>query len=180
MKYIVFDTEFTSWEGSHERNWSGHKEFKEMVQIGAIKVENKKIIDTLDIYIKPVINPILSDYFINLTGITNDKIEKEGVLFEEAFDKFYQFSEGCKLYSYGNDYFEIEENIKLYNIKRDFIDSFKKNFYDFKDKIKNIDVNKYTSGTIYKAYNIKFDKKLKLHNGFDDAYSLYLVSKIIF
>jgi len=180
MKYIVFDTEFTSWKGAQERNWSGENEYKEMVQIGAIKVENKKIIDIIDLYIKPVINPILSDYFINLTGITNEKIQKEGILFEEALDKFYEFSKGYNLYSYGNDYLELEENIKLYNIQKDYLDNFSNNFYDFKDKIKNIDVNKYTSGTIYKAYNIEFNKDLRLHNGLDDAYSLYLVSKIIF
>ena len=65
MKYIVFDTEFTSWEGSMENNWSREGEHRELVQIGALKISDGKIIDKLDILVKPQINPILSDYFEN-------------------------------------------------------------------------------------------------------------------
>jgi DNA polymerase III epsilon subunit-like protein len=183
MKYIVFDTEFTAWEGSQERNWNGENEFMELVQIGAIKVDNKKIVDILDIYIKPTINPILSDYFINLTGITNQKINKEGISFKDALNKFYKFSQGYNLYSYGNDYHVIEENIKINNLNKIiYIEKFKKQFFDFRDKLKdyNIDPNKYSSGTIYKAFNIKKKKELQLHNALDDTYSLYLVSIIVF
>ena len=37
-KFIIFDTEYTAWEGSQERNWSGDNEYMELVQIGALKV----------------------------------------------------------------------------------------------------------------------------------------------
>ena len=67
MNYIVFDLEFTSWEGSMQRNWSGENEYKEIVQIAAIKVTDGKISDKLNILVKPNINPNLSDYFQKLT-----------------------------------------------------------------------------------------------------------------
>ena len=37
-KFIIFDTEYTAWEGSQERNWSDDDEYMELVQIGALKV----------------------------------------------------------------------------------------------------------------------------------------------
>lgn len=39
--FIIFDTEYTSWEGSQERNWNGENEFRELVQISAIRVKKK-------------------------------------------------------------------------------------------------------------------------------------------
>jgi hypothetical protein len=71
-EFILWDTEYTSWKGSQERNWKKTKksditEYKELVMIGAIKVKKigntLKIIDNKKIYIKPTYNPILSDYF---------------------------------------------------------------------------------------------------------------------
>ena len=176
-KYIVFDTEYTSWEGSLENNWSRENEFTELVQISAIKVTNFNI-NKFNIYIKPIINPILSDYFINLTGITNNMLIN-AVDFKTAINKFKEFCEDYPLYSYGNDLDIIEENYKLNNL---IIDSnWTKNFLDFTDKLTpyNIDKTLYTSGTIYKAFNININNH-NIHNAEHDTYSLYLVSKIIF
>jgi len=94
MKYIVFDTEFTSWEGSQENNWSKKGEHRELVQIGAYKIHNGEIIETLNLFIKPRINPLLSKYFIDLTGITNKKINKDGLNF--FFRYFYIFKNYLK------------------------------------------------------------------------------------
>ena len=38
-KAMVFDLEFTSWPGSNERNWSLPNEDREIIQIGAVKIE---------------------------------------------------------------------------------------------------------------------------------------------
>ncbi len=184
MRYIVFDTEFTSWEGSQENNWSKNGEYMELVQIGALKIEDGQIIDKFDVYIKPKINPILSDYFINLTGITNQKIEKEGIEFIEALERFYKFTQNLRLYSYGNDYGIIKENLKLnkISVNSKFYDlKWKAQFLDFCDLLKgsNIDPTKYSSGTIYQAFNFKLDNH-QVHNAFHDTYSLFLASTKIF
>ena len=34
---VLLDTEYTTWEGAQDRNWSGLNEHREIVQIGAIK-----------------------------------------------------------------------------------------------------------------------------------------------
>ena len=69
-KVVIFDTEYTTWEGAMERNWSGPGEYKEIVEIGAVLVEtdNFSEVDTFSAYVKPVKNPKLSELFINLTG----------------------------------------------------------------------------------------------------------------
>ena len=179
MKYIVFDTEFTSWEGSMENNWSREGEHRELVQIGALKISDGEIIDKLDILVKPQINPILSDYFQKLTLITNKDISEKGIHIYDALEKFYQFSKNFEIYSYGNDYSIILENLILNKApirSKFFSENWKNKFYDFKTLLYDyeIDPSKYTSGTIYKAFNIKMDSKHKVHNALRDAYSLYL------
>ena len=77
MKYILFDTEFTAWKNSQKENWSNPNEYREIIQISAFKINNNRIIDTLNIYVKPKINKKLSNYIIKLTGITNNKLKKK-------------------------------------------------------------------------------------------------------
>ena len=36
---VVFDLEWTAWEGSRDRNWSGPKEEREIIEIGAVKID---------------------------------------------------------------------------------------------------------------------------------------------
>ena len=95
--FIIYDTEFTAWEGSQEREWSGENEFRELVQISAIRVKKKgntiAITKKLNLYVLPHINPRLSKYFTNLTGINQETLYKEGKPFKLAMKLFYMF---CK------------------------------------------------------------------------------------
>lgn len=101
MSIVVFDTEYTSWKGCLE---NGRQEWQkeEIVQLAALKL-NERTLDVeaeFNVYVKPRINPVLSDYFVNLTGITNQKIAEEGVSFAEAYSAFKCFSDGCVCYSH--------------------------------------------------------------------------------
>ena len=60
-----------------EHNWSRPNEYREIVQIGAILVEVKQFteIDHINLFVKPNKNPILSEYFTNLTGISQKDID---------------------------------------------------------------------------------------------------------
>ena len=73
---IVFDLEFTAWAGSLESRWLRPGEFKEVVQIGAIKVdaESWDEIAPFDALVRPRINPTITAYLETLTGITNAAI----------------------------------------------------------------------------------------------------------
>jgi DNA polymerase III epsilon subunit-like protein len=191
-KYILFDTEYTAWKNSLKTNWSKEGQYKEIIQISALKINNNKIIDNLNLYVKPLKNPKLSSYIIRLTGITNNKLKKDGISFEKAIHLFYDFAKGYKLYSYGNDYSIIYENLKIHSIDKKkytkyFTQSFKNKFYDYIDLIKKyemktktkINISLYTSGTLYKAFDINMGKKHKIHNSMNDVKSLFEVSKII-
>ena len=200
-KYILFDTEYTAWKNSLKTNWSKEGQYKEIIQISALKINNNKIIDNLNLYVKPVKNPKLSSYIIRLTGITNNKLKKDGISFEKAIHLFYNFAKGYKLYSYGNDYSIIYENLKIHSIDKNlkihsidkkkntkyFTQSFKNKFYDYIDLIKKyemktktkINISLYTIGTLYKAFDINMGKKHKIHNSMNDVKSLFEVSKII-
>ena len=39
-EFVLFDLEFTAWEGSLERGWSEPWEAREIIQIGAVRVKD--------------------------------------------------------------------------------------------------------------------------------------------
>ncbi len=188
-KFIIFDTEYTAWEGSQKRGWSGENEYMELVQIGALKVvktsKTIKIVKKFNIYIKPKKNPELSEYFTNLTGITQNTLYKKGVTFNEAMKQFYNF---CKtknniklpMFSYGNDYGVIKYNLKLNSInKKSRFYKWEKKFYDIRPIFDfYVDTSKYSSGTIYKAFDID-SKNANVHNALWDCKSIFYSLKHI-
>jgi len=115
----IFDLEFTAWEGSLARLWLGPGEFKEVVQIGAVRLnlQSLEIEDSFDCLVRPRVNSLLSDYFENLTGITNKRLVAEGVDFEIAYRRFLDFAGGTVIAAFGHDEWVLEENIRLYGLK---------------------------------------------------------------
>ncbi|MBU6156070.1 MAG: exonuclease, partial [Alphaproteobacteria bacterium] len=65
---ILFDTEFTAWRGSMARGWKGPGEHQEIVQIGAVRLDAQELKELAEfqVLIRPVINPVLSSYFVGL------------------------------------------------------------------------------------------------------------------
>ena len=78
---VVFDLEFTAWPGSIQSQWSRPGEFREVVQIGAVRLSPStlKPVDEFEMLIIPRLNPVLSDFFVQLTGITNEALTRRGV-----------------------------------------------------------------------------------------------------
>jgi inhibitor of KinA sporulation pathway (predicted exonuclease) len=116
---VVFDTEYTAWQGSLERGWSGPGELREIVQIGAVRLTPDAFeeADALDVIIRPVMNPGLSDYFTALTGITNDRVRTEGVTLAEALDRFLDFiADTTLVLANGSDLRVIDYNCRLLDI----------------------------------------------------------------
>jgi len=114
----VFDLEFTAWEGSLARQWLGLGEFKEVVQIGAVRLnrESLEIEASFDCLVRPRINSRLSAYFENLTGISNVRLAADGTDFESAYRHFVEFNEGGIIAAFGHDEWVLEENIRLYGL----------------------------------------------------------------
>lgn len=115
---VVFDLEFTAWEGSQERGWLAPGEFTELVQIGAVKVDNAFVpLAEFDRIVRPRLNPQLSGYMQRLTAITDDDIGDRGVDFVEAYRDFVAFAEGLPIISFGRDDVVFVENTRLYGLK---------------------------------------------------------------
>jgi len=102
---VVFDTEFTAWRGSVERAWQGPGEFREIVQIGAVRLDATTLAETtsFSVLIRPKLNPVLSEYFVALTRITNERIAREGVDFAAGASAFAGFVGTRRMYCYGRD-----------------------------------------------------------------------------
>ena len=91
---VVWDTEFTAWPGSQERGWTGPGEHRELVQIGAVALAATaefKEIATFERVIQPTINPRLSPYFMELTGISQERVDCDGIPFPAALEAFADF-----------------------------------------------------------------------------------------
>ncbi|HEY2837129.1 MAG TPA: 3'-5' exonuclease [Rhizomicrobium sp.] len=114
----IFDLEFTAWDGSLARHWLAPGEFKEVVQIGAVRIgEDFAILEGFDCLVRPRFNFPLSDYFENLTGISERRLSAEGVDFEEAYRRFLAFAGDSVIAAFGRDDWVLEENIRLYGLK---------------------------------------------------------------
>lgn len=113
---VVFDLEFTAWEGSRERRWSLPGEKTEVVQIGAVKLDARSLaeVDTFEALVHPRLNPVLSGYFITLTGITNEALASRGIDFIPAYRAFLDFTGGATIHAFGRDDLILAENLKLY------------------------------------------------------------------
>jgi inhibitor of KinA sporulation pathway (predicted exonuclease) len=115
---VFYDLEFTAWEGAMEGRWLAPGQFREVVQIGAVKVDARTLATLAEFAVlaKPRLNPVLSDYFQDLTGITNAMLAERGMDFRAAYDRFRDFAGDGPILSFGRDDLVIVENLALYAI----------------------------------------------------------------
>jgi inhibitor of KinA sporulation pathway (predicted exonuclease) len=115
----VFDLEYTAWECSMARRWLAPGEFREVVQIGAVRLDadSFKLLAQFDVLVRPRINHGLSSYFENLTGITSAMVARDGVDFAIAYERFLDFAGTGPIAAFGRDEKVLEDNIRLYGLK---------------------------------------------------------------
>ncbi len=83
----ILDLEFTAWEGSAGRKWSGAEEWREVVQIGMALADAGNafaVREATEIMVRPLKSPQLSNYFIALTGIDQASLDREGIALAAA------------------------------------------------------------------------------------------------
>ena len=119
---VIFDLEFTAWDGSMQSRWTRPGEHTEVVQIGAVKLdaESLKEVDCFEMLVRPRINPTLSDYLVELTGITNEAMAARGVDFITAYRAFLDFTGEARVFAHGRDDLIFADNLKLYSWERAF------------------------------------------------------------
>ena len=114
----VFDLEYTAWECSMARHWLSPGEFKEVVQIGAVKLDADSfdVLAEFDLLVRPRINPVLSAYFEKLTGLSNQTVARQGVDFTTAYERFLDFADEGPIASFGRDERVLEASMRLYGL----------------------------------------------------------------
>jgi inhibitor of KinA sporulation pathway (predicted exonuclease) len=174
---VIFDTEYTTWEGALARKWSGDGEHRELVQLAAVKVNltSKTVYDTFTQYAIPTINPRLSEYFTQLTGITQHDIETDGLLFQEVYMNFLTWVGDLSCFSYRNpqnhlgDAVVFQENMSLYNLEVPFPEHQFHNIRPIFDAF-GVPTHEYNSGKLHEHFGITLHGHE--HNAMHDMMSL--------
>lgn len=119
--FVIYDTEYTTWEGALARQWTGPGEFPEVVQIGAMRFDAATLepLGSFDVIVRPTQCPVLSDYFIRLTGISQQQVN-DGIGFAAALAQFRAFANGAPAAAYGFDDAVIRRNQALHGMAEDF------------------------------------------------------------
>ncbi len=122
MNYIIFDLEATCWENKQE-----HRGENETIEIGAIMInEKKEIVSEFCSFVKPVRNPMLTDFCTELTSIRQDDVDS-AKKFNEVIEEFKSWitSSGQDDYilcSWGfYDRRQLERDLDIYDVDKEWI-----------------------------------------------------------
>lgn len=115
-RFVICDFEYTAWEGSRDRMWSEHWESRELVEIGAVLIcannGQLELMGRFSKLLRPTKNPLLSDYFTELTGIRQADIDERGVGLQDGICQFANFiGKPSTVLSYGEDLAILRENL---------------------------------------------------------------------
>ncbi|HEY2010328.1 MAG TPA: 3'-5' exonuclease [Rhizomicrobium sp.] len=167
----IFDLEYTAWECSMARSWLTPGEFREVVQIGAVRLDADSfaVQAEFEVLVRPRFNPVLSAYFENLTGISNEQVQSGGIDFREAYDRFLAFAGDCPIAAFGRDEKVLDDNLRLYGIRDAKALPL---FYDLRGwfAVQGVDPRGRHSCEIGPALGVPFVGRT--HNALDDARSL--------
>ena len=174
----IFDLEYTAWECSMARHWLTPGEFREVVQIGAVRLDADSfaILDTFEALVVPRVNPVLSPYFEKLTGITSRQLIRDGMDFSTAYAGFLAFAGEGPIAAYGRDDRALGDNLRLYGMTgaRPL-----PVFYDLRGwfAVLGVDPRGMHSCDIAPALGVPFQGRA--HNALDDARSVATVMALL-
>ncbi len=190
MSFVVFDTEYIADKGLKEEGFCGWQN-REIIQIAALKIDNNlEVLDRMNLYILPKLHNEVPKYFVELTGISNESIRDNGIVFEEAYARFKKFVGNDDCYSHSWDDGEeadgivMKEMLSIHKIEEEnhlkycnIAGWFKRKYVE-----NNINVNKQSSGEIATILGHKEeleDLGLKVHNAFYDVYSILIGLRVL-
>ena len=161
MNYIILDLEATCWKNKHGKN--------EIIEIGAVKFDHQfKKVDEFCQFIKPIINPQLSDFCKELTTITQVEIDgsENYPTVIEKFKKWINTDESYILCSWGfYDKNQFEKDDKLHGLTSDWV----QNHISLKHQYAEINQLSRPMGMGGALKNEKLPLDGTHHRGIDDA-----------
>lgn len=170
MYYVIFDLE---WNNAY--NYSTGKGMNEIIEIGAVKLDDKlNIVDTFKQLIKPKLSKKLSGRFKNLTHITSEEIDRYGIPFGDAINDFARWSGGTEsiFMSWSNsDLYVLIDNFKKFigTSSISFITKYvdmQKYCQSYLDDLGN---NQISLSNCAERFNIIVDEN-NLHRALEDCY----------
>ncbi|MBR1647974.1 MAG: hypothetical protein IJ689_00050 [Alphaproteobacteria bacterium] len=184
-QFVIFDTEYASWQGFIDLALDDPlRKTAEIVQIAALKINlnDLSVKEEFNCYIKPHFKPKLSDYFIELTGISDELLDEKGVDFLSAFKHFCGFADGlvCYSHAWGQKYADevvIKNNLELFGCDTHLNLDFRNiaPWFEAQYRKRGMNIAKQSSGQICKILDTKRELSslnLDEHNALFDVYSL--------
>lgn len=146
------------------------RDTRQIVQISAIvfNTEQGRELQALDILTFPEFDPILPDFFVELTHITQERLQGEGVSLSEGLDAFESFVGDHSIWTFHRDEEVFRQNYAY--LGREF--PFSTPFTRVKELLPHwdIDPDAYSSGTLYQAAGL--DLQGHVHNALHDVRSM--------
>lgn len=174
MHYIIFDLEATCWE--HR----GKIEDMEIIEIGAVKMEPSSfnIISEFQSFIMPINNPVLSDFCIKLTSITQQQIDI-AKNFYEVFPSFIDWigNDSFQICSWGEyDLNQLRVDCQRHSIK--LPDLIEKNHRNLKAEFSAL-FNRKPCGMKKALKHLKINSEGIHHRGIDDARNIAKIAQVM-
>ena len=185
MDICITDFEATCWDNIKPEMMDSKKSEMEIIEIGCVLVGiDLEEISTFQMFVKPVIRPVLSVYCKNLTHITQEQVDG-APLFPEAVERLVQWlddeafsatSKGVLFASWGKyDCRQLEKDCKYHKVEYPFIPEVCldiKNHYARKKGFKPGGLSK-----AVRCNNIQF--KGEQHRALTDAIATHEVLKVV-
>lgn len=166
---VVFDLEATCWEQQQFTEKKGN----EIIEIGAIRIDKDsgEIINEFNIFVKPVVNPKLTQYCTNLTSIEQKDVDTaiEFAPAMEAFNDWLNLSDDEYIMSWGYyDRNQIQRESSLKNYNGNILSKLERKHLNMKNQFAHIRKMKGCGmAKALKMVNLKLEGTH--HRGIDDA-----------
>lgn len=120
MNYIIFDLEASCWLGRPPHG------INEVIEIGAVKVNDYNEVESIfSKFIKPTVNPILSDFCTRLTSITQTDVDRSKTFpfITQEFMDWIGIDEDFVLISWGKyDKQQLIQDCELHKMETEWLE----------------------------------------------------------
>lgn len=170
MKRVYLDTEYCYPGMLKGTPRPTSADQRQIVQIAAIifDTETGEELGYFDQLVRPTYQKELPEFFTELTGITQQDVDENGISFNEAFTRFAGFCGDIPIYTFDKDEEVLRQNCDYISMAWPLASQFTR----VKALLPNwgIDPDAYSSGTLYKAAGL--DLSGHVHNALHDVRSM--------